>query len=67
MGVVRDLLRRLTPWYDEDEVTSRENTTQTVVKESHQARRDAEAEFFKSYRKAGEAIGRHQWAPDRKR
>ncbi len=67
MGVMRDLLRRLTPWYDEDEVVSRENTTQTAVNKSHQARRDAEAEFLKSYRQAGEVIGaRHPWVPGKK-
>lgn len=66
MGVVKDLLKRLTPWYDEDEVSSREINTSKVVKDSHTARRDAEAEFLKSYRQAGNAIGRHEWAPEKK-
>jgi len=65
-GVVKDLLKRVTPWYDEDEATSREESTAQVVQTSHNVRRDAEDEMLLSYRKAGNAIGRRQMAAEKR-
>lgn len=58
MGVLRKALHKLTPWYDEDEVQSREARTDEIVKKSARTQKEARSAMLESYRDVSKATGR---------
>lgn len=60
MSILRNLLPHLNKKIEE-----REAETNSAVKKSAQARRDAEADMILAYRKMGYALQkRHEWSKD---
>lgn len=57
-----DILTKLLPNLNK-EIEKREAVTKSAIQKSEGARRDAEADMIKSYRKMGlELDGRHDWS-----
>ena len=56
-----DILNKLLPNLSK-RAEEREAATQSVVEDSKHARRDAEADMIKAYRKLGYGLEHHDWS-----